>query len=515
MKNIACLLLLTASVVSGCTVDEDEPPVGSYGEINPKPINTAGTAGTAGEGGSSGSGTGATGGSTAGTAGSSGSAGTAGMGGGTGGSSGSSGSAGSSGSGNAGGGSGAGGAIPGTPVSFETYNVAMAGAFIPYEAERRAALGAIINAMTSDIVCIQEAWAETDKQLIKDAVAGHYDHVASFVHDNSTPVVDNLDIQGNPVTPPSTPPCANNAAQLDTALNCLKEKCSTIPNSDDGKTTSTDCAASKCAGAAGALIFAQDKRCYGCLAPQLPTETFGDIRTMCTTENNPLAFGGQSGTMLLSKYPFVGTPEDHIIPATWNRRNIIAATVQIDADTTLDVYCNHFSAIFVGTNYPYTGQFGANEDGSPATGGDAWANEQYLQATKLLALVDQRSGTNPAIILGDFNSSKQTSLVMDEGVKTINYFKTNWNEALVPDYDGGCTYCAPSTTVGDLVNPLVPEGTNTVWLDHIFVKGIPPGNTKSLERTITTFDVDVGGGTTSPHSDHFGIKALIEIPLGL
>ncbi len=69
MKNIACLLLLTASVVSGCTIDEDEPPVGSFGEINPKPVDTAGTAGTAGEGGSSGSGTGATGGSTAGTAG--------------------------------------------------------------------------------------------------------------------------------------------------------------------------------------------------------------------------------------------------------------------------------------------------------------------------------------------------------------------------------------------------------------------------------------------------------------
>ncbi|MFO0660784.1 MAG: endonuclease/exonuclease/phosphatase family protein [Polyangiaceae bacterium] len=480
---------LSAMCLVGCNKNDLEEYPGNGGGISPATGGASGSGGTAGSAGSAGS-------------------------------SGSSGSAGSSGSSGSSGSAGSAGTPSPNDVVIQTYNVAMAGAFIPYVTERQAALPGAIDGLDADLICIQEAWDESVKQQIKTAVQGKYQAVW-FVHDDDSVVTDTNDAQGNPVAPFSTPPCADAVTALNDALDCVRDKCSTVPGDDAGYTTSTTCVSSMCASKA--LPLFSKPRCYGCLAPSLPVEKIGDIRTRCNDPAipNPLGFRGQSGTMLLSKLPIVGTPEDHLIPAAWNRRNIIGATVTAPSGKNVDVYCAHLTPIFRSAFYPYTGQHGANEDGSAATGAQAWENEQYLQAKKLIDWAASRSGANPAIIIGDMNAGKGAKTgsahpyLVDEGARTIDRFEAVYTHALAADYDPGCTFCPPEgdpNTDKDLTNPLVSSGERNVYIDHVFLKGIDASKIKSSTRNFTEFDVSVEGGSKMiPHSDHFGYTTTVTI----
>jgi endonuclease/exonuclease/phosphatase family metal-dependent hydrolase len=59
-------------------------------------------------------------------------------------------------------------------VVVDTFNVALAGAFIPYESERRQPIVEAIAASDSDIVCLQEVWNQADKELIRDGALEAY-----------------------------------------------------------------------------------------------------------------------------------------------------------------------------------------------------------------------------------------------------------------------------------------------------------------------------------------------------
>ncbi|MGB5268001.1 MAG: endonuclease/exonuclease/phosphatase family protein, partial [Polyangiales bacterium] len=56
-------------------------------------------------------------------------------------------------------------------VIVDAFNVALAGSFIPYEAERRQPIADAIAAHDADVLCLQEVWTQADKELIRDAAA--------------------------------------------------------------------------------------------------------------------------------------------------------------------------------------------------------------------------------------------------------------------------------------------------------------------------------------------------------
>ena len=68
---------------------------------------------------------------------------------------------------------GSGGSGP-LDVTVDTFNVALAGAFIPFEAERRQPIADAIAASDSDILCLQEVWDQTGKEAIQVAAAEAY-----------------------------------------------------------------------------------------------------------------------------------------------------------------------------------------------------------------------------------------------------------------------------------------------------------------------------------------------------
>jgi hypothetical protein len=260
------------------------------------------------------------------------------------------------------------------------------------------------------------------------------------------------------------------------------------------------------------------QRCYACAITQLPSEVIGTLADRCKTiENQDLAFRGQNGVMILSKFP-LSNQEAFVVPGTWNRRVIINATATLPNDAELDVYCNHLTPIFTvsGVNtFPYTGQYG----GGAATEPEQWAAEQQLQAEKLIQYVQQTSGARPAVVLGDINAGREVRdvngdiVLYAEGEPTLDVLESVFTLGAAADYEPLCTFCDTNSLNG-------VEDTLPAWIDLIYLYQLDASTVVSTERTfdedVVPVQVDDGmGGTTNllvPLSDHYGLKSVIHVP---
>jgi len=410
-------------------------------------------------------------------------------------------------SGNNEGGGGAGGTEPpaGLNVAVETYNLALAGSFIAYEQQRRELLPDAIANSDADILCLQEVWAQVDKEMIRDAAAANFPNVFMAEDDLLTTLDDPEDQNGDVPPPPTTVPCPEGDAKdaMDAAIDCVALKCNTLsPGDENGQTTSIDCAIDQCILEVAPLLTVP--RCYACLSTQLPTSTFAKIRNSCpTVVEQDLAFEGQNGVMILSRYPLAD--EVHwVIPGTWNRRVIMSATAELPGGQELDVYCNHLSPVFDGLAYPYTGQYG---DGQAGAAG--WEAELLLQTQKLIDHVGLTSGETPAVILGDLNAGRDypEQEIFADGEAALDLLETAFTPAYEDGYVPQCTFC--------ITNPVREPGAADVsnWIDHIHLYNLAA---TSVVRTERTFDEDVlpVDGMMVPLSDHFGMRSVITVPAG-
>ncbi len=403
---------------------------------------------------------------------------------------------------------------PATNVyTIDTFNVALAGSFVPYEAERTDPVTEAVASMETDILCVQEAWRGSDKDRIEAASKKRFPYTVRFEHGFETPLDDPEDQTGSIPPANTTPPCAGDTQALfEEVMQCLVDNCSTIPGSVDGKAVSATCAEEACFIQAAQLLTGdeQARRCYGCAVTSLPEDSFGVIRDKCTTKPNAsLAFDGQSGVMILSKYPLVEA-EDWVLPGTWNRRVILRATAKLPNGVDLDVYCNHLTAVFFGPAFPYTGEYGEGE-----VGPEGWAAEQKLQVEKLIAYVSKHSAGRRAVVLGDFNTGHEyrvddRMVMRAEGEEAIGLLESHYEEALVADYVPACTFCSSNPLTG------LTKEWESAWVDHIFLQGIPKEAVISSIRTLEEEVVMVETGETSeelkvPVSDHYGMRTTLEL----
>lgn len=386
-------------------------------------------------------------------------------------------------------------------VVVDTFNVALAGGFIPFEAERRPFIVEAIADSDADILCLQEVWDQTDKEAIQVAAAEAYPYYTFFQNDLDTAIDDATNQQGVVPPPPTTAPCEGESltSQLNAGVDCLEQNCST----PDGRTTSTECAEEQClAEVFGLLAAPPPQRCYACLVTQLPTELLTDIRSRCpTVVNQDLAFQGQNGVMILSRHPLKNAKE-LVIPGTWNRRTILSATAELPNGAELDAYCNHLTPIFNDFTLPYTGQYG---DGTNTAG--AWQAEQELQAEKLINYVTETSGNRPAVILGDLNAGHAfpEEGIVAQSEATLDLLESVFEPAYTADYAPLCTFCSGTNPVTDPDDPIG-------WIDHILLDNLPSGSVLSTERVFDDDVVPVDNQTMVPLSDHFGMRSVIRVP---
>ena len=198
-----------------------------------------------------------------------------------------------------------------------------------------------------------------------------------------------------------------------------------------------------------------------------------------------------------------------MIPGPWNRIVILRAAAELPNGTDLDVYCNHLTPIFDNPVFPYTGQYGEG-----LSLGAAWEAEQFLQAEKLIARVQNVSGNNPAVILGDLNAGRNyfddpNNLIFPEGLATLNLLEGTFAPAYATNYTPACTFCQENPVAG-------VERTGTVWIDHIHMYNLPAAAVTATERTFDQNVVPVpdgnGGTMDIPLSDHYGMRSVIVVP---
>ena len=398
-------------------------------------------------------------------------------------------------------------------VRFDTFNVGLAGSFVANEVARRPAVVDALAAYDTDVMCLSEVWFQADKDAIARAVKAKLPYAASTTTDLATPLTDRKDADGNVQPAPTTPPCTGQyAADLNAGIECLKANCSTQPGSLDGRVTSTTCAKDSCSGSAASLLFAQDKRCYGCFAAVLPSATLNEMKTECTTEANGGLFAkGQNGLMILSRYP-LSNIEQIVLPGTWIRRTVLKATASLPNGAKVDTYCNHLTPYFAdATFYPYTGQFGAGN-------ANGWIGEQVLQAKQLVAFVNAKSGSGKAVVMGDMNATREDkpngigdATLGAYGLETLAVLEGAFTNAVPAGYTPKCTFCVANQNT---------SGEENSWLDYVMLKGFPAGSTSASRRTFDTDVVDgkrrdaSGNHTVSgkvPLSDHYGIMATVRV----
>jgi len=253
--------------------------------------------------------------------------------------------------------------------------------------------------------------------------------------------------------------------------------------------------------------------CWSSLLSLLPSETIGYTRSECSTNPNArLAFRGDSGVILLSKYPIGATVESLVLPGAESRISVIRAPIQLPSGSDLDVYCTQFTLPGEGFSRPYGGRYGNGK-----TGDAAWQEELKLQANKLISFVNKRSratGTR-AIVSGTFYTGPDSPgssdiPVMAFHVEAYNLLTAALGIAVPFDYVPTCTEC--------FNNPLVKTPTQSGrWTSYSLLANIARTSVRQAQVILTEpvlevqSELDSGAPYSIPISPYYGMRSVVAI----
>jgi endonuclease/exonuclease/phosphatase family metal-dependent hydrolase len=347
----------------------------------------------------------------------------------------------------------------------ETYNVGLAYGFVDYAEERRGPIQEALAASEADLICLQEVWAAEDKAAISEAAA------ASYPYAFSTPV--------KQTKAERSPACRiRDLFGKDRFVSCMTGSCGGL----DGDAL-TDCIVNQC-GPILEGLKTEKPDCATSLMAQVgkpaPKALWTVIRPI--RKAGVYAYDGSDGLVLLSRAPLEDTGElDFSDIATLNRRRALYATVPVDGEDTR-FYCTHLSANLDDTA-PYPGPFAS------------WAEENRAQTDRLVAHAAGVAG--PAVLMGDFNCSFSGGGLQAEAEDSCQAvvdagYRDPGTEAGV-----GCTWCAGNPLTG-------PDSADTL-LDHVFVRGLMPGE-GAVSRTEP---LTLEGGEEVRLSDHYGYRVTL------
>ncbi|HEY2510490.1 MAG TPA: DUF4397 domain-containing protein, partial [Polyangiaceae bacterium] len=256
-------------------------------------------------------------------------------------------------------------------VSFETYDVGLNGVFSPDAPHREQAIVAAAPNLGSDVMCLSEVAVDADKRAIVQSAAAAYPYALWYADDASTKPNDPRDANQVTPTPPATASCPSGIGDLlDAMLSCLETNCSTPPHDATASLMQdpSACMVNYCRTQVLDLFnTSQEKTCWMCFIAEVEDGTsFSSVRDACTTNAGawPVAFKGQTNSLLLSRYPLVDSEtQQWVLPATLGRPAILRAGLQLPNGATVDTYCGSTSGTPLGSSQvllPYTGPYGGS-----------------------------------------------------------------------------------------------------------------------------------------------------------
>jgi hypothetical protein len=345
-------------------------------------------------------------------------------------------------------------------ISVDVYNPGLYGPNSPDFNERDpgTSSGPIPTAIaqrTSDIICLNEVDLANDQaNIIAAATAAGYTHGYTVTTDLSTPFTNPADQNGNVPPAPTEPPCFGVSSDLvNGAVSCAEQSCSTQPPGDGTGVLngSTDCLVSQCAPAFINLQTAMGNgiACFDCIVVNIASDqTFGSTQSTCMTNTAPpLGFNGAENSLILSRYPLAKT-DALILPSTDYRRSVLYASVQLE-DQAVDFYCGFLMSTENATALPYVGSYGNGATDSQT----GWDNEQLYEAQQLVVWVQKKSGSNPAIVVGDWHAS--VGVDPDAGAAPPGTFLPNSLNlpTMMALHPSGWTFAVPGPTSGSAWQP--------------------------------------------------------------
>lgn len=315
----------------------------------------------------------------------------------------------------------------------------------PDEAARRPYIVEAVAHRGSDLFCLTDIARQEDRDAVIAAASGTYPFAFAPRTDLDTPPTDPTDATGAVPTSSGLPPCGPaDPAKVDAALQCLVDHCATKPGDWSATVLSTDCGSTQCLGAIAPLYMGNrdERRCWDCLGVELTSYlSFTSTKRACTADpREPFGFDGQTPQLLLSRLPIRST-DTFVLPSSLGRRAVLRARVATDEGRELDFYCAELS-LLAEQAAPYTGLYG---NGNDAQG---WANEQMLQAKKVIAWVSAQSAGRPAILAGTWNAAlgvaatSSTEPLGDKNPDVIRALRAAFTEAAPRGWAPSCTQCA-------------------------------------------------------------------------
>jgi hypothetical protein len=412
--------------------------------------------------------------------------------------------------------SGAGDASAPTALSVDVLNAGLSGANAPSAAARAAQLPSAVQQRESDLLCVVEVDGMVDRQaVIAAAKNGRFPYSYNAPTDLSTAITNPAERSGVTPPAPTAAPCASaDPSQVSALLACSEQHCTTkAPGDATGQLAgSTSCLFTSC-GAEYAAVQSASVGCYDCLMDFIVSgEEWGGAGHLCDTDARPpLTFGGQNSVTILSHYPLSGT-DVLVLPSTNYRRVVEYAQVELPGGGTVDFYCGFFVSTLNAAALPYDGNYGLGASSSQ----QAYDNEQTYQAQQLVDWVKAKSGSAPAIVVGDWQSSLQGTVDAGAGTpEALNVATmqtligvTGWTPAAAASWSPRCNFC-PSP-----MNPY-NGATGSYFVEQPFLVNWPGDPTKAVTSEAFVFDqssVALGGDAgVGPITPYYGLNIQVAL----
>lgn len=363
------------------------------------------------------------------------------------------------------------------PVKFASFNAGLATNFVLYAPERRAQVIAAIKASDADVMCLQEVWSDDDTDAVIKGVKGKFPH-AFAVKTEEDPGGVEL-------------PIACTAGESDPLKACIGANCVADPNDPCSETPNlAQCGLTKC----NAQITQVSTACYECLAANIGLGFEGILEACAKKGTGKFAFKARNGLIILSRNKLTDTAHT-VLKSSTNRRAVLEAEVNFDGSKAR-VYCTHLTAGL--SNVAYTGEFGS------------WEKEQAQQIDAVIALVDKKVGTSPAVLIGDMNCSPKVEGIEPEMEGNFKKFTDAGFKAPYVDAAGTkCTWCDDNT----LHDGADVKSTTGSILDHILMKNLDDAVAKARTARIIDglVEIEVACKKKQVHvSDHYGLSVELD-----
>lgn len=337
------------------------------------------------------------------------------------------------------------------------------------------------------LVCIQEVWTPEARKLVLDELNLPEENVL-------------YEDTGGENEMPGKYVCTK--SEMDPVYACVKDKCADVPDEE-----SAICALSRCKYPLFKL-YTNANNCLHCLVSQAGKSADDAYDTCTSSAGARMAYGGQNGTILVSRWP-LKNKEVIRLPSSGANRVGLLARVEIPGHEPIEVACTHLSTeTFLD---PFLPQF------------DKWEDEMLEQVRLITDRLAMRAGSRPQIFLGDMNAGPGRGGFGFEGwprthrgVHVTEQARYVWASLMRRKFKSPAASAKPifCSTCAD--NSLRSSKTNYL-IDHVLYRD-PKGGTELepvcakpfLDEKYPIMDYD-GRIIDSHLADHYGVEVKFRL----